>query len=286
MSTRPWQKGEQVTDFYGYHGNIYTLMIYGFADAGASAVYGQKLVLPLVRDQYEAMTQIFSDSARSQTCQDHSGDRYMSQACKAIRFCSKYMGLIEHAVTNGKVHFPQRLHYESQSGISEVLSDCIRVGSYFYSVVALERALAREGFVLYSEELIDREAQTDSHTKPDAASLSGGNWVSRDLQHFVAIGERCTSVHPDSRTMARVGEDTEWVSTVLINVARQEVSAASRCSSTMKERVSQTKAILALTSESTNSHDDAGTGTEAQSTKPDSPQPAHGDGRRTVRGDL
>ena len=30
---------EQVTDFYGYHGNLYLLMVYGFADAGGSGVY-------------------------------------------------------------------------------------------------------------------------------------------------------------------------------------------------------------------------------------------------------
>ena len=233
MSTRAWRKGEQVTDFYGYHGNIYLLMVYGFADAGGSGVYGQKLVLPLLRDKHEAMAKTFADSARSQTCQDRIADKHFARACRVMQFCSKYMGLIEHAVAGGKVHFPQRLHYEAPSGFSEVLSDCMRVGSYFHSTEALQRALAREGFLLYSEELADRDAQAD--TEPNAQFT--GEWMERDVQHFQAIDERCSAVRPDPGTIARVGEDTDWISTMLTEAVRKEVGAAARCQSAMKERL-------------------------------------------------
>ena len=73
-----------------------------------------------------------------------------------------------------------------------------------------------------------------------------GDWVARDVQHFRAIDERCSAVRPNvvPGAMARLGEDTDWISTAVAKAVRKEVDAATRCQSTMKERLGRYRTVV------------------------------------------
>jgi hypothetical protein len=259
MSTRNWKEGEQVTDFYGWHGNIYMLMIYGFAETGASGngVFGQHLVLPLLPSDFATITATFSAATESDACQQKDAEGHSTYPCRVMSICSKYAKYFTASVAEGKVHFPQRLTYDEKSGVAELLSDCTRVGSYFQNAEELDAAIATEGFALYAREL--RAPPT-----PRTSSRTTRNWEARDRAHFLAIQERCDSVQQadPSAAMARVEKDAEegedWVSSTLLKVVQEEISAAERCSSTMAERLASLDATAATAASEATRGDEKG----------------------------
>ena len=227
LSTRGWKKGEELTDFYGWYGSIYMLMIYGFADSASKHV-GDKLVLPVAQSEFRSMHKTIGEAM--QQCKQQRDPS--SHACTVIvPSCQKKLELLHWPAVNKKVHYQQRLNTATASGLSEMMADCIRVASFFLTADEIDDAL-EDGFEMHSMELRPQHGVR----QPDQRSR-GVSWKAQDRGFLKGIAERCRSVQAHVQAVAKLSHATDWLSKALHEAVTAEVDAASRCSTVMAERL-------------------------------------------------
>ena len=200
FTTRPWAKGEQLFDFYGWYGNVYLLLAYGFADLDGNGDTCSKLLMPLTKAQGTSLERTFG--SMRQECGGHR-----TAACGIAGACQGSLSPLRWPLNLNKVHSVQRLSSASESGVVETMSDCLRIGSYFSSTAQLNAGLG-EGFQLFSPELLPALAlPVGANGGPQE---DGHRWsVAKDEEHFSAIRERCAAVDADESELANLGEQGE-----------------------------------------------------------------------------
>ena len=200
FTTRPWAKGEQLFDFYGWYGNVYLLLAYGFADPDGNGGTCSKLLMPLTKAQGTSLERTFGSMR-------HECGGHRTAACGIAGACQGSLSPLRWPLSLNKVHSVQRLSSASESGVVETMSDCLRIGSYFSSAAQLNAGLG-EGFQLFSPELLPALALpvgADGGPQED-----GHRWsVAKDEDHFLAIRERCAAVDADESELADLGEQGE-----------------------------------------------------------------------------
>jgi len=206
--------------------------MFGFADPGQDIAE----TVVLIGSEVEVGKWKQRGSTMMAACEVAKG--HQARTCDIVRKCQPMLNRLTS--TAGNAHYTQRLSISSPSGISETLSDCVRISKSFATTLKLEASLAA-GFLLHSAELQSLlPLPNPNRERKMRRKARSTDWAETDGAHFELILDHCRAAMLTERmmdTLGRVGASNDTLSVMLHEAVAKEHQAASRCTEAMERRM-------------------------------------------------
>ena len=215
------------------------LAVFGFSDTGEGRNIGEAALF--FGSAVETNAWQHTNAVMLRKCrEDHPRS---PRVCGIVGSCKSVLGRVI-AQPDPRTHYTQMLSITSPTGISETLSDCLRISKAFKNTAAFEAGL-QAGFPVHSLQLqavlpppVAQLAKVAAHRHRHIERVKK-QWKATDATHYETVAERCRAVVLTAASevvLNRVGALNDTLSVALHTAVRNEHEAAKKCAAATAAR--------------------------------------------------